>query len=174
MIPDVHGACQFRPVAVVDSGLDPTQFESHPTNLGRETVWSGIQRRPISSPARPSEYRRERSGRLKESGCFSQSVHAEGQVGTVVLTYTQQKDVNSEAKCKILKASVAALVQMTIEVGLSFIVEEPNLAKLAGEGALKLAGVEWPKFIAKQLATLARTQTSELLSQQYNRMGLCD
>jgi len=90
------------------------------------------------------------------------------------LTYTQQKDANSEAKCKILKASVAALVQMTIEVGLSFIVEELNLAKLAGEGALKLARAEWPKFIAKQLVTLARTQTSELLSQQYNRMGLCD
>jgi hypothetical protein len=47
------------------------------------------------------------------------------------------------------------------------------LGKYSESAVLKIAGKKWSDFIAKRTANLAKIQTAKVLSQQYDRMGLC-
>jgi hypothetical protein len=62
---------------------------------------------------------------------------------------------------------------MVIEIGLPYITEDPKLAEYSKKAIVTIANTKWPDFVVRQSVTLAKTQTAQILTRSYDRMGLC-
>ena len=82
-------------------------------------------------------------------------------------------DAKARANCDVLKASVAAIVQLSVQLIVSVITQNPYTAEYFGDAYRKIGGTAWTKVVLEQGVALATGQTSEILSQQYDHSGLC-